>query len=205
MSNLLKNEWTIFVVALIASIVTGVLTVAGANSVLIFLISAAALAMLATVVGHATEQLGNYLGPGPTGVLQASVASMPELFVSFFALRAGLVTVVQSAIIGSILANTLLIMGLAFLFGGLKNGTQKFGSEKPRAIVILMVLAVSALVMPTLVDTIHTPAEPHEEALSMVSAFVLLTVFAGSIPFSWKGGPIAETISAEDMDEQPWP
>jgi Ca2+:H+ antiporter len=112
---------------------------------------------------------------------------------------------VQSAIVGSILANTLLIMGLAFFFGGLKNGTQKFGSEKPRAIVILMVLAVSALVMPTLVHTIHTPAEPHEEALSMVSAFVLLTVFAGSIPFSWKGGPIAETISAEDMDEQPWP
>src|SRR5215212_1471868 len=205
MSNLLKNEWTIFVLALIASILTGVLTFAGANAVLVFLISAVALATLATVVGHATEQLGTYLGPGPTGVLQASVASMPELFVSFFALRAGLVAVVQSAIVGSILANTLLIMGLAFLFGGLKNGTQKFSSEKPRSIVILMVLAVSALVMPTLVHTIHTPAAAHEEALSMVSAFVLLAVFAGSIPFSWKGGPIGDTMTAEDMDEQPWP
>src|SRR5512138_1421341 len=204
MSNLLKNEWTIFVVALIASIVTGVLTVAGANSVLIFLISAAALAMLATVVGHATEQLGNYLGPGPTGVLQASVASMPELFVSFFALRAGLVTVVQSAIVGSILANTLLIMGLAFLFGGLKNGTQRFGSEKPRAMAILMVLAVSALVMPTLVDTIHTPAGAHEEALSIASALVLLMVFIASIPFSWKGGPIGENVPAAELEEKPW-
>jgi Ca2+:H+ antiporter len=82
---------------------------------------------------------------------------MPELFVSFFALRAGLVTVVQSAIVGSILANTLLIMGLAFLFGGWKNGTQRFGSERPRAMAILMVLAVAALVMPTLVDTILLP------------------------------------------------
>jgi Ca2+:H+ antiporter len=205
MSNLLKSEWTIFVAAIIASILTAVLTFTHANSVLVFLISAVALATLATVVGHATEQLGNYLGPGPTGVLQASVASMPELFVSFFALRAGLVTVVQSAIVGSILANTLLIMGLAFLFGGLKNGTQRFGSEKPRAMAILMVLAVSALVMPTLADAIHTPAEAHEEALSIASAFVLLGVFAASIPFSWKGGPIGENIPVTELDEQPWP
>ena len=205
MSNLLKNEWTIFVAALIAAILTAILTLTQANPVLIFLISAVALATLATVVGHATEQLGNYLGPGPTGVLQASVASMPELFVSFFALRAGLVTVVQSAIVGSILANTLLIMGLAFLFGGLKNGTQRFGSERPRAMAILMVLAVSALVVPTLADAIHTPAEAHEEALSIASAIVLLGVFAASIPFSWKGGPIGENIPVAELDEQPWP
>src|SRR5215216_242122 len=204
MSGLLKNEWTIFVAALIASILTAILTFTSANAVLVFLISAVALAMLASLVGQATEQLGTYMGPGATGVVQASVASMPELFVSFFALRAGLVTVVQSAIVGSILANSLLIMGLAFVFGGLKNGTQRFSSEKPRAIVILMVLAVAALVMPTLVDTIHTPAEAHEEALSMVSAFVLLAVFAASIPFSWKGGPMAETVPAADLDEKPW-
>jgi len=169
------------------------------------LISAIALATLASVVGQATEQLGNYLGPGPTGILQASVASMPELFVSFFALRAGLVTVVQSALVGSILANTLLIMGLAFLFGGLKNGTQRFGSERPRSIVILMVLAVSAMVVPTLANAIHTPAGAHEEALSIASALVLLVVFAASIPFSWKGGPIGDDITAPDLEEESWP
>src|SRR5512133_1911982 len=204
MSRLLKSEWTIFVIALIAAILTAILTFISANSVLIFLISAIALATLASVVGQATEQLGNYLGPGPTGVLQASVASMPELFVSFFDLRAGLVTVVQSALVGSILANSLLIMGLAFLLGGWKNGTQRFGSEKPRAIVSLMVLAVSALVVPAVADAIHTPAEAHEEALSIASALVLLTVFAASIPFSWKGGPISEDISAAELDEKPW-
>lgn len=205
MSRLFKNEWTIFILALLASVVTAVLTFAGASSVLIFLISAVALALLASVVGQATEQLGNYLGPGPTGILQASVASMPELFVSFFALRAGLVAVVQSAIVGSILANTLLILGLAFLFGGLKNGTQRFGSERPRAIVILMVLAVSALVVPTLAQGIHTPASAHEETLSIASALVLLLVFAASIPFSWKTGPIGDDISATELEEEAWP
>jgi len=204
MRALLRNEWTIFVVAIVASILTAVLTFARANAVLAFVISAIALGTLATVVGHATEQLGNYMGPGATGVVQAGIASLPELFVSFFALQAGLITVVQSALVGSILANSLLVMGLAFLFGGWKNGTQRFHSERPRAIVILMVLAVSALVMPTLAHTIHTPASAHEETLSIAGALVLLVVFIASIPFSLQGGPIGEDVPATEFDEQPW-
>ncbi|HLO34190.1 MAG TPA: calcium/proton exchanger [Anaerolineales bacterium] len=204
MRALLKNEWTIFVVALAASLLTAVLTFANANAGLIFLISAIALAILAAVVGQATEQLGNYMGPGATGIVQASIASMPELFVSYFALQAGLVTVVQSALVGSILANSLLVMGLAFLFGGLKNGTQRFGSERPRAIVMLMVLAVSALVVPTLADAIHTPVEAHEETLSIASALVLLVVFFASIPFSLKSGGLGEDVPATELEERPW-
>ncbi|HJQ13291.1 MAG TPA: calcium/proton exchanger [Anaerolineales bacterium] len=204
MSALLKNEWTIFIAALTASILTAVLTFTRASATVIFLISVVALAILAMVVGQATEQLGNYMGPGATGILQASIASMPELFVSFFALRAGLMTVVQSAIVGSILANSLLVMGLAFLFGGWKNGTQRFSSERPRAIVIMMVLAVSALVLPTIVDAIHTPAEAHEETLSIASALVLLAVFFASIPFSLKGGELGEHVPSAELEEKPW-
>jgi Ca2+:H+ antiporter len=204
MSALLKNEWTVFVAALTASLMTAVLTFTRASAVSIFLISAIALAILAMVVGQATEQLGNYMGPGATGILQASIASMPELFVSFFALRAGLIAVVQAAIVGSILANSLLVMGLAFLFGGWKNGTQRFQSERPRAIVIMMVLAVSALVLPTIVDAIHTPAEAHEETLSITSALVLLLVFFASIPFSLKGGPVGEAVPSSELEGQQW-
>ena len=204
MRALLKNEWTVSGIALTAAALTAALTFARANTVVVFLVSAVALASLALGVGPATEQLGNSLGPGATGVLQASIASMPELFVSFFALQAGLVTVVQSAIVGSILANSLLVMGLAFLLGGWRHGTQRFSSERPRAIVIMMVLAVCALVVPTLVHTIHSPAEPHEETLSIASALVLLTVFAGSIPFSLKGGTVGEGVPASELEGRAW-
>ena len=205
MSSLLKSDWTIFVIAILASILTAILTFAGANPILTFLISAVALATLASVVGHATEQLGNYLGPGATGVLQSAIGNLPELFVSFFALRAGLVTVVQSALVGSILANSLLVMGLAFLFGGIKHGTQTFSRESPRAIVMLMVLAISALVMPTLADSLHTPASAHEVTLSIASALVLLVVFFASIPMSLQGGPTVKAAHQSDENEKPWP
>jgi len=204
MPAFLKNEWTIFTIALVAAALTGLLLFSGANSVLTFVIAAVALSTLATVVGHATEQLGNYVGPGATGVLQSAIGNLPELFVSFFALQAGLITVVQSALVGSILANSLLVLGLAFLLGGLKHGTQKFNSETPRAIAILMVLAVSALVFPTLAHAMHLPAEAHEGALSVVSAIVLLIVFFASIPLSLQGGPIVETAHTSEHKEKPW-
>jgi Ca2+:H+ antiporter len=203
MSAWLKNEWTIFVLALAASILTAVLTFTAANAVLVFLISAVALATLASVVGQATEQLGNYMGPGATGVLHSAIGNLPELFVSFFALQAGLVTVVQFALVGSILANSLLVLGLAFVVGGIKNGTQRFKSESPRAIVMLMVLAVSALVFPTLAHSLHTPAEAHEEALSITSALVLLVLFIANIPLSLQGGPLIDA-SQHSREDKPW-
>ncbi len=205
MPAFLKNESTTFVISLLASALTGFLLFSGANSVLTFAIGAVALSTLATVVGHATEQLGNYMGPGATGVLQSAIGNLPELFVAFFALQAGLITVVQSALVGSILANSLLVLGLAFFFGGWKHGTQKFKSETPRAIAILMVLAVSALVFPTLAHAMHLPAEAHEGSLSVASAIVLLVVFFASIPLSLQGGPIVEAGHVAEHKEKPWP
>ena len=165
------------------------------NAVLTFAVSAAALSCLALLVGHATEQVGSRLNAGATGVLQSALGNLPELFVCIFSLRAGLVTVVQSALIGSILANSLLVMGLAILVGGLKHGTQRFGSEAPRMIATLMLLAVSALAIPTLAAKLGTNASFHEEALSAVCAVVLLLVFAASLPFSLKGDP---TVTPHD-------
>lgn len=204
MRALLKNEWTIFGFALLVSVLSAILTFTTANAVVIFLVSAVALATLASVVGQATEQLGNYMGPGATGVLQSAIGNLPELFVSFFALQVGLVTVVQFALVGSILANSLLVLGLAFVVGGIKNGTQRFKSESPRAIVMLMVLAVSALVFPTLAHSLHTPAEAHEEALSIASALVLLVLFIANIPLSLQGGPLIDAAQHAAHGEKPW-
>src|SRR6266581_2061699 len=80
-----------------------------------FAVTALTVAVLAALVGRSVEQLGDRFGPGATGVLQSALGNLPELFIAFFALRAGLLTVVQSALIGSMLANLLLILGAAFV------------------------------------------------------------------------------------------
>src|SRR5262249_42213613 len=146
-----KKEKVIIGLCILATAVAGARHFLGANAILTFIVSAVALALLATIVGDATEQLGSRLGPGATGILQASLGNLPELLVAIFALRAGLASLVQAALIGSILGNALLVFGLALFLGGLKNGTQRFKSEPPKMIATLMILAVSALIIPTLV------------------------------------------------------
>src|SRR6185369_14455557 len=101
-----------------------------------------------------------------TGVLQSALGNLPELFIAFFALRAGLLSVVQAAIIGSILANLLLVLGAAFIVGGLKHGTQRFSAGPARTNVVLLALATAALVLPSFAAHTNSPATHHLTALS---------------------------------------
>lgn len=149
-----------------------------------FLCSALAVAALAAVVGRSVEQLGDRFGAGATGVLQGALGNLPELFIGIFALRAGLVGVVQAAIIGSILGNALLVLGLAFTVGGLRHGVQRFDTGRARTTCALLILMVGALVVPGLATYIHTPAVRHERALSVIVSVVLLAVFVLSLPAS---------------------
>ncbi|HET7126529.1 MAG TPA: calcium/proton exchanger [Lysobacter sp.] len=155
-----------------------------AGAVPAFLCSAVAVALLASLVGRSVEQMGDRFGAGATGVLQSALGNLPELFIALFALKAGLVAVVQAALIGSILANLLLIMGLAFVVGGLKHGHQKLDSARARGTIVLMVLSVVAMVLPSLAFYVHTPAAEHEGALSMIVSLVLLALFVLTLPAS---------------------
>jgi Ca2+:H+ antiporter len=150
----------------------------GAGPILSFGVCALALAGVAHVIGEATDHLGTYLGPAATGIVQSAVGNLPELFVAIFALQAGLVVVVQASLIGSILANALLVLGLAFVVGGTRCGVLKFEDQSPRMIAILLLLAVCALVLPTLAHELHLPAGAHEQPLAVVCAIVLLLVLA---------------------------
>lgn len=187
-----------------ATAIAAAVTFAGAGPVVGFVACAAALSLLAMMVGHGTEQLGSRMGPGATGVLQSALGNLPELFVCIFALRAGLVHVVQAALVGSILANSLLVLGLALLVGGLKNGTQRFAGEAPRMTATLMMLAVAALAVPTLAAGLHTPAAAHPTALSVACAVMLLVVFAASLPFSLRGDPAVVPAKGE-REHAAWP
>jgi Ca2+:H+ antiporter len=198
-------ERSVFGLAFGTSILTGVLTFLHVGPLILFGVSAVALATLAAAVSEASDQLGRRFSPGVTGILQSAVGNLPELFVSIFALRAGLLTLVQTSLVGSILANSLLVLGLAFIFGGARHGTLHFSSHLPRLIATLTLLAVAALVMPTLAATLHTPAGGHEEALSLICAVVLLILFLVSIPFSIKGGPETSSSIPPEESELAWP
>jgi calcium/proton exchanger cax len=84
-----------------------------------FILAGVALAAGAWIVSFATEQVGHRFGPASTGLLQATLGNLPEFFVVIFALNAGELIVAQTAILGSILVNALLVLGLVIIAGSM--------------------------------------------------------------------------------------
>jgi Ca2+:H+ antiporter len=202
--TLSRSDLMVLAGSAVAIAAAGVTRYARTPAVLAFVVAGVAVALLASVVGRSVEQLGDRFGPGATGVLQSALGNLPELFIGFFALKAGLVGVVQAAIIGSVLSNILLVLGLAFVVGGLRNGRQRFDSDRARTSTVLMVLATGALVLPSLAQYVHTPAAGHEKTLSLVVSVILLGVFALSLPASLRRAPAAAP-EPDDAAEPHWP
>ncbi len=195
----------IALVAIGASLAALTLRLTGAGGVAVFAASAVGLAGLAAMVGEGTEQLGRRLGPRATGVLQSGLGNLPEFFIGIFALRAGLLDVVRAALVGSILANTLLVLGLAFLLGGLRHGPQRFGADQTRLMSTLLILAVAALAIPTIATSSGGPAYGHETELSVFVSIVLLVVFAASVPYAIGKGPAVGATEDSTAGRPAWP
>ncbi|ATY59405.1 calcium ion transporter Vcx1, putative [Cordyceps militaris CM01] len=125
------------------------------NPTAVFTINFFAIIPLAAVLSFATEEIAHKLGDALGGLLNATFGNAVELIVSIAALRDGQIEVVQSSMLGSILSNLLLVMGMCFLFGGLVhrgtngNGTeQTFSAAVAQTTCSLMALSSASLVLP---------------------------------------------------------
>lgn len=157
------------------SAAAGAAALLGAANTVVFVVSALALVALAWIVGVATEQLGESAGPKIGGVLNATFGNAAELIITIFAIRAGELEVAKASITGSILGNTLLVLGLSFLLGGLRNGVQRFDQRVAGMNASMLTLAVIGLGMPTLFDRVGNPG--NTQAVSDVTAAILLALY----------------------------
>jgi Ca2+:H+ antiporter len=153
------------------------------TSVASFAVATVALAGLAWVISFATEQFGAHFGPAVTGILQASLANLPELFVVIFALQKGDLVVAQTAIVGSVLANALLLLGLVIVVGARRSadGIMRFQRRLPRDTATLLFVTVFIIVVVGLSLTSRTAASHHVKGLSIVGAVCLLFVYVSWI------------------------
>jgi Ca2+:H+ antiporter len=144
-----------------------------------FALATLALAGLAWVVSFATGQLGERFGPGVTGMLQSTIGNLPELFVVVFALQKGELVVAQTAIVGSVFANALFVLGLVIVIGARRapDGVMRFSKRLPRDTGTLLQVTVFIIVLLGLSLGAHDPASHHVKAISAVGAICLLVVY----------------------------
>ena len=130
---------------------------------LLFTTACVAVLPLAGLMGEATEELAKHLGPNIGGLLNATFGNAAELIITIFALRAGLLDVVQASLTGSIIGNLLLVLGLALLLGGWKRKRQTFDRTLAGVHSSLLILAVAGLMVPAVF--VHAlPGHAHDHA-----------------------------------------
>jgi len=164
---------------LVVTSVAAVLHYGGFEPVAAFVVSGVALGGLAWVVAVATEAVGMRFGPAATGVLQSTLGNLPELFVVLFALGAGEVVVARTSILGSLLANALLVLGLVIVAGARssEDGVMRFRSRLANDTATLLLLAVFIIVLLGLSNRVGDRASRHQVAISAIGAVFLLGVY----------------------------
>ncbi|KAF2708733.1 hypothetical protein K504DRAFT_467969 [Pleomassaria siparia CBS 279.74] len=162
---------------------------AGLSPVIIFSMNAIAIIPLAGLLAHATEAVAVRLGDTLGALLNVSFGNAVELILFIILLASNQIRVVQAALLGSILANLLLILGMAFLFGGLRYQEQVYNSTVTQMSACMLSLAVMSLLLPTAFHAAfqdNTLADQRTLQVSRGTSVVLLLVYALYLIFQLK-------------------
>jgi Ca2+:H+ antiporter len=169
--------------------------------VIVFVVALAALSGLAWLVSMSTEAAGANLGPDVTGVLQSAFGNIPEIFVVLFALAAGETVVAVTSVIGSILANALLALGLVIVVGAhaSEEHVMRFHKRLSVETSTLLILSLSVIVLVGLPTTSKTE-QSHIFGLSEIGSVALLVVYA-----SWLFRYLKDALKKrdEERDDRP--
>lgn len=177
----------------------------------VFLFSLVGITPLAERMGYATEQLAFYTGPTVGGLLNATFGNATEMIISIYALKNGMIRVVQQSLLGSILSNMLLVLGCAFFTGGIVHCKKVQVFNKATALVNsgLLLMAVMGILFPAVLHYTHTEVHfgKSELALSRFSSCVMLVAYASYLFFQLKiqhklYSPIDEEIVNDEGDSK---
>ena len=173
----------------------------------IFLFSALGVVPMAEYIGEATEALATHTTPRVSGLLNATLGNAAELIITIVAIREGLLELVKASITGSILGNLLLVMGMSFLLGGLKNGLQSFESRNATRNAVLLILAVLTILIPSLLSgSIGPESSMKVEALSLGVAAIMIVLYVLALiyGFRYEGSPLGHKPTTPSANHPTW-
>lgn len=154
----------------------------------LFFMAAVAIIPIAALIVHATEQIATRTGDAVGGLLNATFGNAPELIIALVALKAGLLDMVRASLVGAILANLLLALGVGFVTGGIRYHDQRFNPTAARAYSSMMFLAAVSMTVPSAFSRVLAPNEVirQEQLLNIGIAILLLLAYALYILYSLK-------------------
>jgi Ca2+:H+ antiporter len=173
---------------LLIPITVAVEHVAHVSAPVLFFLAAGAIIPIAAQIVLATEQIAMRTGDAVGGLLNATFGNAPELIIALVALKAGYLDMVRASLVGAILANLLLALGVGFLTGGIRYHEQRFNPLAARTYSTMMFLAAVSMLVPSGFSRVLAPNEAirQEQLLNVGIAIVLLLVYGLYILYSLK-------------------
>src|SRR6187455_2616797 len=173
---------------------------------LLFVLSVLAIVPLTVLLSHATESVAAKTGDAVGGLLNATLGNLAELVIALAALRAGQYALVKASIAGTIVTNTLFILGASFLLGGLKHHEQEYNRVSARVQAGLLFLATVALLIPSAISQVDAAAVTFSNKLSVGLAVLLIITYGLSALFSlWTHRESFGSVQHAEVGETPWP
>ena len=176
--------------------------------VTLFVLAVLAIVPLAALLSRATESVAARTGDAVGGLLNATLGNLTELVIALTALRAGMFDLVKASIAGAIMTNTLFMLGLALLLGGLKHRVQEYNRAAARFQAGLLFLAAIALMVPSLVGGVERAgSEQFTLHLSVGLSVLLLVAYVLGLWFSLgtHKNEFASAAHGAGEDEHLWP
>ncbi|MGH9322406.1 MAG: calcium/proton exchanger [Vicinamibacteria bacterium] len=173
----------------------------------LFFLSILAIVPLAALLSHATESVAAKTGDSVGGLLNATLGNLTELVIALTALRAGQYMLVKASVAGAIVTNSLFMLGMSFLLGGIKHHAQEFNRASARLQAGLLFLATIALLVPSAVsDADSGGAAAFTQELSLGLSVMLIAAYGLGLLFSLKTHrELFGSAEHEDGGEAPWP
>ncbi|KAI1642635.1 calcium/proton exchanger [Daldinia loculata] len=174
-----------------------------------FGINAVAIIPLAALLSHATESVARKMGDTIGALLNVTFGNAVELIIFIIALVKGEIRIVQASLLGSILANLLLILGMAFFLGGLRYREQIYNSTVTQMSACLLSLSVISLMLPTAFHASFrdkTEADNESLKISHGVSVILLLVYVVYLLFQLKSHAyMYESTPQHIIDEEATP
>ncbi|KAK0745178.1 Sodium/calcium exchanger protein-domain-containing protein [Apiosordaria backusii] len=174
------------------------------SRVAVFVVNFMAIVPLAAMLGFATEEIALRTGETVGGLLNATFGNAVELIVAIIALADRQVVIVQTSLIGSILSNLLLVMGMCFFFGGLRRQEQFFNTTVAQTAASLLALAVASVIVPTVFDLASLAPESDVAKLSRGTSVILLFVYGAYLFFQLKTHSMVFAEESQKVQAKPF-
>jgi Ca2+:H+ antiporter len=197
-------RWLYFL--LIFTVLAPLLALLRVPAIPMFVVAGLGIVPLAALIGQSVEQVAEHTGERIGGLLFATFGNATELIIGIFALSEGLIDVVRASIIGSILGNVLLVLGVSTTVGCIKHGRLNFETRPASQYSSLLALCIGGLMLPTFAELLasHNHQAQIVERGASLSVFIAVLLLAGylaSILFSvFRVGDKPSSDDSEQLD-----